>query len=185
MDVRTLCLGVLTLGEATGYEIKQVFDGAFAHFHAAGFGSIYPALADLAAEGLVTVTEVEQEGRPDKKIYRITPEGLTRFTEALCRTRPRERVRSEFMIQMFFAALLPPARIEDALKIKAGEYREILADLDRREAEAEGEIPPGPRFTLEFGRAVYGAALAHVETRGPALVEALAATAARNDGDPS
>ena len=38
MDVKTLCLGVLTEGDKSGYEIKKHFEQAFRHF----FG---PALA--------------------------------------------------------------------------------------------------------------------------------------------
>ena len=72
MDVKTLCLGVLAERPMTGYEIKKLFDRAFRHFFAAGYGSIYPALAELALAGLVTVESVDQERRPDKKIYRIT-----------------------------------------------------------------------------------------------------------------
>ena len=45
MDVRTICLGLLTRGEATGYEIKKQFEGeGFGHFAEASFGSIYPAV---------------------------------------------------------------------------------------------------------------------------------------------
>ena len=54
MDVKILCLGVLSRGEASGYEIKKAFEeGPFSHFHQASFGSIYPALNALSAEGLV------------------------------------------------------------------------------------------------------------------------------------
>ena len=73
MNVRTLCLGILSLQEASGYEIKKdVEDGLFSHFIDASFGSIYPALTQLAAEGYVTVREEEQTGKPDKKVYAIT-----------------------------------------------------------------------------------------------------------------
>ena len=38
MDVKTLCLGVLHFGDATGYEIKKmVEDGMFNHFIEAKF----------------------------------------------------------------------------------------------------------------------------------------------------
>ena len=40
MDVKTLCLGVLTLGDASGYEIRKQFEeGPFAHFFGASYGS--------------------------------------------------------------------------------------------------------------------------------------------------
>ena len=42
MDVRTLCLGVLSMGSASGYEIKKRLENGFGHFYDASFGSIYP-----------------------------------------------------------------------------------------------------------------------------------------------
>ncbi len=75
MDVKTVCLGLLTFGEASGYDLKKHFDAAFEHFFSTGYGSIYPALASLAEEGLADCTAVPQAGRPDRKVYRITAAG--------------------------------------------------------------------------------------------------------------
>ena len=66
MDVRTICLGILTRGDATGYEIKKtVEEDGYRHFAEASFGSIYPALNRLTEEGLVSVHAQAQEKRPD------------------------------------------------------------------------------------------------------------------------
>jgi hypothetical protein len=51
MNVKTLCLGILSFGEASGYEIKKkVEEGLFSHFIDASYGSIYPALTQMLAE---------------------------------------------------------------------------------------------------------------------------------------
>ncbi len=45
MSVRSLCLAILSFGDATGYEIrKESTEGRFSYFDDASFGSIYPAL---------------------------------------------------------------------------------------------------------------------------------------------
>ena len=41
MDVKTVCLGMLTDGEASGYDLKKEFESSFSHFFAAGYGSSY------------------------------------------------------------------------------------------------------------------------------------------------
>src|SRR3546814_15114546 len=83
MDGKTLCLAVLFREEATGYEIKKAFEeGPFAHFQRAGFGSIYPALSRLLAEGLAEARAHEQDGRPDKKVYRLNAAGRAAFPRA-------------------------------------------------------------------------------------------------------
>lgn len=166
MDVRTLCLGVLTEQDLSGYEIKQRFEEAFNHFFGAGFGSIYPALADLTRRGLVTCTSIPQEKRPDKKVYRITPLGRSILVEELMNTPPRHKVRSEFLVLLYFAHLLPPAKIDRLIEQMVGQWGEFLRKIEgciNGEAMANGETPPpGMCFVAGFGRAVISAARDYV-----------------------
>ena len=84
MNVRTLCLVILAFDEASGYEIKKaVEDGMFSHFIEASYGSIYPALTQMLADGLVSVREQVQEGKPLKKAYTITEAGLKALKNSL------------------------------------------------------------------------------------------------------
>ena len=109
MDIRSLCLGALMAGDASGYEIRKMFeDGVFSFFQMASLGSIYPALTKLSQDGLVTFTEQEQENRPDKKVYRLTAEGRRSFLRTLFQTRPGEdRYRSDILFMLSFADELP------------------------------------------------------------------------------
>src|SRR3546814_5846154 len=76
MDVKTLCLGVLSRGEASGYEIKKAFEeGPFSQIPQASFGSLYPALDALSAAGLVAVRSQVQDKRPQKTIYYLALSG--------------------------------------------------------------------------------------------------------------
>ena len=61
MDIRTLCLGVLSFGAASGYEIKKRVERSFGSFFDASFGSIYPALNGLTRDGFVSCTAEVQE----------------------------------------------------------------------------------------------------------------------------
>jgi PadR family transcriptional regulator AphA len=62
MDIRTLCLGILTFGDATGYTIKKRLEGPLRHFYDASFGSIYPALRKLTDAG--EIGRVDPTARP-------------------------------------------------------------------------------------------------------------------------
>jgi hypothetical protein len=55
VDVRTLCLGVLSFGDTTGYGIRKAVGDWFGHFAQASLGAIYPALAKAVARGEVEV----------------------------------------------------------------------------------------------------------------------------------
>lgn len=183
MDVKTLCLGVLTERPMSGYEIRKCFEEAFQHFFLAGFGSIYPALADLAAGGHVTVESVEQEKRPDKKVYRITEAGRRALIAELQATEPRHKVRSEFLALAYFAHLLPPARVAEILDAMVREWETCivrdLEALERRGERADGTpLTPGMRFGVGFGRTVLTAALAYVKRQKPQLMRELDSDAA-------
>jgi DNA-binding PadR family transcriptional regulator len=173
MDVKTLCLGVLTEGDKTGYEIKGCFEDAFNHFFGAGFGSIYPALAELSRRGLVTARSVEQEGRPDKKIYSITPAGERVLRDELMSTLPRHKVRSEFLVLMYFAHLLPPGRVASIVEQMIAQWEPLVAEIES--CATADELTPGMRFAAGYGRAVLGAALAYVRANKAALVDEVAA----------
>lgn len=161
MDVKDLCLGALTYGDATGYDIKKFFESSFSHCFLAGYGSIYPALAELTADKLVTARVVPGHGGPSRKVYRITEAGRRSFLASLKRTEPQHKVKSEFLVLMHFAELLPPARLKAILDER---LEDIQRQLDLiREFEARVEAPgssdtPGARFVCGFGKAVMTAA---------------------------
>jgi len=183
MDVRTLCLAVLTKGEATGYEIKKMFEeGPFAHFQSASFGSIYPALSRLLAEGLVEARAQEQDGRPDKKVYSITPAGDAVFSAALTTTPEADIFRSDFLFLLFFAARIPEARvielIDRRIEMYRGKYAHITGMVaDRRARGCASD--PGRDAVAGFGAALYEAAANYLESNRDSLIEHLRAARAR------
>lgn len=174
MDVKTLCLGVLTNGDMAGYDIKKYFEEAFSHFFVAGFGSIYPALAELTRDGLVNVASVSQEKRPDKKVYSLTEAGRDALEQALLQTEPRHKVRSEFLVLMYFAHLLPRQRLAQVMDQQAATFAAVLETLDHYErqiADGECNVPPGVRFTVGYGQAVMRTALDYIRNNRDGLLE--------------
>ena len=169
MDARTLCLGVLMLGHASGYEIKKHFEeGPFAHFHAAGFGSIYPALNTLKTEGLVTCIEMEQDGRPDKKVYSITDSGREAFRRALHRQPTPNSFRSEAIFMMFFGSLLDRDHLRHVYDDYVARYRTRVDHMAQQDMAGR---PADRRFVHGMGLAVYRASIAYMEENRDLLFE--------------
>src|ERR1700753_4053409 len=166
MDVRTICLGIFTRGDATGYEIKNLFqNAAYQHFVEASFGSIYPALNRLTEEGLVSVRAEAQEKRPDRKVYSITPAGRSTFIASLLKPLPEDRHRSPFVFAMLFSDLLPQSRVSQLIETYGREVEAQLAQLNETAGKARSSGPksPGEEFARGFGRAIYVAALEFLE----------------------
>jgi PadR family transcriptional regulator, regulatory protein AphA len=157
MDVRTICLGLLTRGEATGYEIKKLFEeDGYQHFVEASFGSIYPALNRLTDEGLVSVREEAQKKRPDRKVYSITPAGRSAFLASLLKPLPEDRHRSPFVFAMLFSHLLPQERVSALLDNYIRQNEEKLTQISEHPSANQ---TPGERFATGLGRAIYVALL--------------------------
>ena len=171
MDVKTVCLGMLTDGEASGYDLKKHFESTFGHFFAAGYGSIYPALSSLAEQGLVSCEHISQEGKPDRKVYAITTAGRTYLLAALENPAPCHKVRSEFLATLCFAHLMTPEQIEVVLDSRVEDTERYLAMFSKIECECVEDWPPGMRFVLGFGRAITEAAKTYVESNRHLLIE--------------
>jgi PadR family transcriptional regulator, regulatory protein AphA len=170
MDVKTVCLGMLSDGEASGYDLKKQFESSFGHFFAAGYGSIYPALSSLYADGLVECRAVAQDGRPDRKVYRITEQGLLRLRAALDRPNPSHKIRSEFLATMCFAHLMSAAQVDTVLENRLLELERYLDMFNELDACSEGWTA-GMRFVCGFGRAVTEATKSFIEEQRDLLTE--------------
>ncbi|MEM6762145.1 MAG: PadR family transcriptional regulator [Pseudomonadota bacterium] len=165
----TLCLAILDRGEATGYEIKkESVEGDYRYFIDASYGSIYPALARLAADGLVTLREEVQASRPAKKVYAITEKGRAALLDALSEPPGPDVFRARFLLVAKFAPQLPPEVIKAAVEERKAHLRDELEHLEQvMKDEGDNE---GVRWIAEYGRLCLGASLEYLEHHGDELV---------------
>jgi PadR family transcriptional regulator AphA len=76
MALREVILTVLARGEMSGYEITKDFEAVYVHFWRASHQQVYRELARLHKDGRVTARVIAQDGKPDKKAYAITKQGM-------------------------------------------------------------------------------------------------------------
>ncbi|MGX1196502.1 PadR family transcriptional regulator [Parvibaculum sp. MBR-TMA-1.3b-4.2] len=160
MNTKELLLSVLMGGPATGYDIKKIMEQDISELLDVSLSNLYPALNELATEGLVTFEKVEQDNRPNKKIYELTEAGRRACLDALMTCTAKHKLRSEFLFILSFAPFLPRERLEELLDRQTEESERILGDLDRREAEQERNA--GQVFAAGLGRAIVEAQLAYI-----------------------
>lgn len=166
MNVRTLCLGILSFSDTTGYDIRKLAtDGHFSHFCEASYGSIYPALAQLTDEGLVTFREEAINGKPQRKIYTITEKGLAALRHTLYEIPGTDKFKSEFLFYSLFSDKMLPNHFETLLRRKIIETTEKVERLGEA-IEACNHEPS--QFAIGYGIAINNAALdylsKHLET---------------------
>ncbi|MGB3698998.1 MAG: PadR family transcriptional regulator [Gordonia sp. (in: high G+C Gram-positive bacteria)] len=106
----------------TGYEIGQQFSRSIGYFWSATHQQIYRTLKKLHADGLVSYTSVAQDGRPDKKVYTLSPSG--------------EEVLADWVNS---PTPLPPLRSDLGVKLRAadlGDMPTVLTELRAHRDEA-------------------------------------------------
>ena len=145
-------MGLLSREELSGYDLKRWMERPLGYFWSARHSQIYPELARLEEEGFVTHTLVEQSGKPDKKVYRITAEGLEALKEWVVQPPASRSVRDELTLKahsVWLADKEEAARLfrEEELRHEEqlNHYEELRAWM---EDEWGGDLasPDDPRF---------------------------------------
>lgn len=174
MDIKTTCLGVLMLGEASGYEIRKAFEeGPFSHFADGGFGSIYPALTKLTQEGLAICQTPVGESRTSKKLYRITEAGWRHLESAMRAKVPGEdKYKSDLLFILFFADWQDPIWIGRVIDARIDFYRQKIQLMEQ--AMHEHPEMRGRQLVHGFGHTVYSASLEYLLTHRADFITAAA-----------
>jgi DNA-binding PadR family transcriptional regulator len=83
-------LGLLHESPMHGYELRKRLSSVLGAFHAFSYGSLYPCLKELLADGLIAEEHDEEAGPPgpaasrrSRKVYRLTADGKERLQELL------------------------------------------------------------------------------------------------------
>ncbi|MFD0856359.1 PadR family transcriptional regulator [Actinomadura adrarensis] len=118
MSLKYAVLAALLEGDASGYELAKRFDASVANFWTATPQQLYRELDRLEGDGLVTSRIVEQQRRPNKRMFRITEAGRAALTD-------------------FTAAPTRPTAIRDELLVKvqavdAGDRDAVIAAIEER-----------------------------------------------------
>lgn len=136
MNARTLILAILHFREASGYEIRKLStEGPFSYFVDISYGSIYPTLAKLEAEGLVACRVEQQAGKPERKVYTITAKGHAEMVRSLAEPVQRDKFRSEFLLVAMTAEVSTPETLARAIDERIANLQADLEMLQQQKAD--------------------------------------------------
>ncbi|HEU5475509.1 MAG TPA: PadR family transcriptional regulator [Actinophytocola sp.] len=126
MSLRHAVMAALLHGAASGYDLAKEFDASVANFWMATPQQLYRELDRMHAAGLVEARVVEQDRRPNKRLFSLTPAGH------------RE-------LHSFTAAPTRPGTIRDDLMVKVqaldvGDVESVSAAIQERLTWAEAKI---------------------------------------------
>jgi DNA-binding PadR family transcriptional regulator len=131
-------LGVLALnGPLSGYDVRKAVDNGVGYFWAPAKTQIYAVLPRLVETGFATREEVAQADRPDKHLYRVTEAGRE-AVGAWLEAPAADGDRSTFLLRVFLGGLASPEALRRNVRGKREEAEALRADLEERDARADG-----------------------------------------------
>lgn len=157
-------LGMLTAGPLSGYDLKKMSEQKLVHFWHESYGNLYPRLAELEAERLVSSKRERRPGRPDATVYTLTPRGWGEFREWMTVPAAPERVRSELLLKVFFGAHTAVEESVRQIEAYRDQQQERRTTFDAMEELLRGEESDAPDtpfrlLTLRRGQLVTEARL--------------------------
>lgn len=155
MALRYAVLGLLSKENKSGYDLAQTFAARVGHFWNAHHTQIYRELSKLETEGLVRHQVVEQQERPDKKIYELTEPGRTALYEWLFESPKPPKMKNEALLKVSLFHLIPPEHAMSFFRKSRDDHRTILGYMQALREEEFGDTPTreqvGEYLTLDFG----------------------------------
>ncbi len=140
-------LGLLMQEPVHGYDLYQRVEDELGVVWYMGISNIYGALKRLEHAGQVEFTLSPQEGRPPRKVYRITSAGERSFLDWVRQSVPTMRdMRVEFLAKLYFFRALGLEGVGGLIAAQEAVCRERVERLERSAAQC------GRR---DFNRLVY------------------------------
>ena len=131
-------LGLLLESPMHGYELRKRLTGLLGAFRAFSYGSLYPALRRMQADGLI-VEDAAPVGavkvRRARRVYQLTEAGQKRFAELVADTGPQNYTDDGFGVHLAFFNRTPAEawmRILEGRRRQVEERREGLRDAIAR-----------------------------------------------------
>ncbi|MEB3330602.1 MAG: PadR family transcriptional regulator [Candidatus Sericytochromatia bacterium] len=160
MSLRYAILSLLAREALTGYDLTKRFESLVGFFWAAKHSQIYPELALLSREGLVTYEVVTQVSKPNKKVYTLTPSGRAALGLWIEAEADRRSVRDPLLMRIWALGALPPTLGLPRLRVLCGDLAQRLGQVDEAletlgGAEDGDKTNVGMRLVLELGRRQY------------------------------
>ena len=127
-------LGLLLESPMHGYELRKRLTGLLGAFRAFSYGSLYPALRRMQADGLI-VEDAAPLGttklRRARRVYQLSDSGRQRFSELVADTGPQNYTDDGFGVHLAFFNRTPA---EARMRILEGRRRQVE---ERREGLRE------------------------------------------------
>ncbi|MDI5961919.1 helix-turn-helix transcriptional regulator [Streptomyces sp. SL13] len=150
-------LGLLRESPMHGYELRKRLNTSLGVFRAFSYGTLYPCLKTLVAQGWLTEESASQEplsaaplgGRRAKIVYRLTPAGKEHFEDLLAQSGPDAWEDEQFGVRFAFFG---HTEREVRMRVLEGRRSRLEERLERMRASLARTRERLDDYTLELQR---------------------------------
>ncbi len=100
MALKHAILAALGNGESSGYDLAKTFDVGVANYWTATPQQIYRELDRMEDDGLIVARSVEQQRRPNKRLFSATSAGHDALQGFVARTPKPTALRDELLVKV-------------------------------------------------------------------------------------
>ena len=140
MSLKHVILVVLKKGRATGYEINQTFEGPLGIYWNTSHQRVYRALAALSKDGWVRFELHAQTGKPDKKVYELTPEGEQELLQWLVEYQQASPINESLQVKLFAGEFCPTESLLEQIRAMQQDHQQKLASYQADADKVKGVI---------------------------------------------
>lgn len=141
-------LGILMKQDRHGYEIHTLLSSTLGRAWYAGISQVYALLKRLEAAKKVDSAVEEQDNRPAKHVYSITPKGREAFLQWVHTPLDRMRdLRLEFLAKLFFIRDLNLSGSDELIKRQMDVFQKQLQGITQQDKNCHEEFE---RLVLRF-----------------------------------
>jgi DNA-binding PadR family transcriptional regulator len=139
MSLTYAILSALISDPSSGYDLAKRFnasvEGSVGFFWNASFQQIYRELNRLEEKEWLQAESVQQENRPDKRIYTVTALGKQQLCEWIAESEERAPIKDELLVKLYAGHLVPRQTIVAKLEMHYQQHQQRLAiyqDIQRQ-----------------------------------------------------
>jgi DNA-binding PadR family transcriptional regulator len=142
-------LGLIARQPLSGYDLMRQMRERMGLMWPVRHSQIYPELAQMEAQGLITYEVVEQQDRPDKKVYTLALAGRLALQQWVTAPTPPTMIRDEFILKAYSVWVADP--------------QEAIARFREQQAQHQAQLAYHEQ-TLARLRPQWGSALEQIDS---------------------
>jgi len=130
-------LGVLLREPRSGYDIVKELHS----FRPAKTSQVYPTLAELEEGGFVTSVDVDQKGRPNKRVYSVTDTGRAALTDWIGSEPEPPTQRDDFLTMIYSSWTKEPSVVLAMFERRLAYFEELIRSFENTVAALRANFP--------------------------------------------